>query len=122
MSGPKIKAFTDLIAWQKAMDLVVLAYVESGSLLRDERFGLRSQIRRAAVSIPTNIAEGWGRGSTHDNLRFLNIARGSLYELLTLTDICERLAYPGRWARVSDSAREVGRILSGLSQGLREER
>ena len=110
----QIRSYRDLTAWQKAIDLVVVAYHEGNALPDDERFGLRPQIRRSAVSVPSNIAEGWGRGSTPDYVRFLQIARGSVFELLTQIEICRRIGFGGRWNGVSAAADEVGRILHGL--------
>ncbi len=90
----QIRSYRDLIAWQKAMDLVVYLYRETAKLPDDERFGLRGQMRRSAVRIPSTIAEGWGRRSTGDYVRFLKIAQGSVYELLTQAELARRL-----WAR-----------------------
>ena len=88
-----MKTYRDLIVWQKAMALVKETYSLSALLPREERFGLVSQMQRAAVSIPSNIAEGYGRGSTNDYLRFLSIARGSKYELETQIEICIMQSY-----------------------------
>lgn len=82
-----------LDAWQKAMDLMVECYRIARLLPVEERYGLASQIRRAAVSVPANIAEGCGRGGGGDRLRFMSIARGSLCELRTLLAAVERLSY-----------------------------
>ncbi len=109
-----IKSYQDLVAWQKGMDLVVVVYRESSKLPTIEEFGLKSQVRRCSVSIPSNIAEGWGRQSTQDYLRFLSIARGAVYELLTQAEICDRLDFDGAWREIVSAAREVGRILHGL--------
>lgn len=79
MSAP-IHSFRDLIVWQKSMVLVKRVYEISAEFPKHELFGLTSQIRRSAVSIPSNIAEGNGRGTTSDYVRFLHIARGSLFE------------------------------------------
>ena len=73
-----VRHYTDLIAWQKAMDLVVGVYEATNGFPPSERFGLTNQLRRAAVSVPSNIAEGQGRQSTRDFLRCLSIASGSL--------------------------------------------
>ncbi len=73
-----VKSYRDLIVWQKAMDLVVSCYRASSQFPEIERYGLLSQLRRAAVSIPANIAEGWGRDSSKEYLRYLSIAYGSL--------------------------------------------
>jgi four helix bundle protein len=78
-----VRTYRDLVAWQKAMDLVTLIYRESAVMPDSERFGLTNQMRRSAVSIPSNIAEGHGRQSRADYLKHLRIARGSLGELAT---------------------------------------
>lgn len=83
----------ELHVWQDAMELVTFTYRLSASFPDDERFGLISQMRRAAVSVPSNIAEGVARGSLADYLRFLAMARGSLSELDTQLDIAVRLGY-----------------------------
>lgn len=88
-----IRSYRDLIAWQKSMDLVEQVYRETGGLPGDELYGLVSQLRRCAVSVPSNIAEGWGRHARHDYIRFLRMSQGSLYELATQTELCERLSY-----------------------------
>lgn len=89
----KIKTFKDLIAWQKAMKIVEIIYKLTGKFPDNEKFGIVSQIRRAAISIPSNIAEGFGRQSTKDYVRFLQIALGSLYEMQTQTEISFRLGF-----------------------------
>ena len=83
--------YSDLIVWQKAMDLVVHVYEVTESFPQREVFGLTNQVRRAAVSIPSNIAEGQGRGTTKDFLHFLAIARGSLQEVETQLLLAYRL-------------------------------
>ncbi len=88
-----MQTYRDLIVWQKAIDLVVNLYKESELLPKEENYGLTSQIRRSIVSVPSNIAEGYGRNSTNDYLRFLHIASGSLYEFQTQLTICNRLNY-----------------------------
>ena len=108
------RSYRDLIAWQKAMDLVISVYRATRDLPGEERFGLTAQMRRCAVSIPSNIAEGWGRGDNQDFTRFLTIARGSLLELSTQIDICQRLGYSGAWEPLLEGADEVRRILHGL--------
>ena len=86
-----MKTFRDLIVWQKAMGFVTLIYQLSKSFPKDELYGLTSQMRRTAVSIPANIAEGYGRRSTQDYLRFLHISASSNYELQTLLEIAYNL-------------------------------
>jgi four helix bundle protein len=83
----QIKPYKDLLVWQKAIVLVTDIYKETQSFPAEERYGLTSQIRRSAVSVPSNIAEGYGRNSTGDYKRFLQVAVGSLYELQTQLEI-----------------------------------
>lgn len=117
----KVYTYRDLIVWQKAMDLVVLGYEVSERLPTRERFGLASQIQRSVVSIPSNIAEGYGRRHTGDYFHHLSIANGSLKELETHLLIVVRLKY------VTDAdiqqamalASEVGRMLTSLMSKLR---
>ncbi len=89
----KSSAFRDLIVWQKAMDLAVDIYRLTKLLPKEETYGLSDQMRRAAVSIPSNIAEGQGRITAKEFIRFLAMARGSLCELSTQLELCERLDY-----------------------------
>jgi len=112
--------YKELIAWQKAIELVVDIYHESSSFPRDESFGLCSQLRRAAVSIPSNIAEGQGRGTKAEFKRFLLIANGSRQEVETQIIIAERLGYfkKGVCERLLDKTNEVGRIIRGLNKSI----
>ena len=84
--------YRDLIVWQKAMGLVVLLYRATKSFPADERFGLTGQIRRAAISVPANIAEGHGRATRGEYANHLSVARGSLKEVETLSEIAYRLS------------------------------
>ena len=88
-----IRDYKDLAVWQRARELVQELYRLTEGLPREELFGLSAQIRRAAVSIPTNIAEGYGRQSLIDYIRFLKVARGSCYELETQLILCSDLGY-----------------------------
>ena len=88
-----MKDYRELIVWQKAMDLVEAIYRTTARFPKEELYGLTSQIRRAAVSIPSNIAEGQARNTTRDFLHFLAIAYGSLKEVETQVLIAERLGY-----------------------------
>lgn len=117
----KIAGYKDIIAWQKAMDLVEAIYRVSGGLPAEERFGLTAQIRRAAVSVPSNIAEGYSRPGRADYIRFLNIARGSANEIETQLLIAERLGFVKRekLTGIIDLVQEVQRILKGLVSSLR---
>lgn len=114
------KNYQDLIAWQKAMDLVQMIYDTTKSFPKEETYGLTSQIRRAAVSIPSNIAEGQGRASAAEFRHFLSIAHGSVREVETQIMISQRLAYLSADAtqRILEQAGEVGRLINGLSSSL----
>jgi four helix bundle protein len=104
------------------MDLVVIIYRITGLLSREEVYGLKAQLRRAAIPVPSNIAEGQGRRSKKEFLRFLSIAHGSLRELETQTLIAERLSYidTDSLDEVLLAANEVGRLITGLSNKLRD--
>jgi four helix bundle protein len=117
-------SFRDLIAWQKAMVLVEDVYRTTAGWPIDERFGLTSQIRRAAVSIPSNIAEGSGRTGSREFRHSLSIAHGSICELETQIDLAVRLGICGSEAgdQLQGQAAEVGRIVRGLMRKLDSER
>lgn len=89
----KIHNFTDLIVWQKAHDLVLLVYSETKPFPKEEIFGLTSQMRRAAISVSSNIAEGFGRKSYKEKIQFYSISLGSLYELENQIYISKDLNY-----------------------------
>jgi four helix bundle protein len=110
------RSYKDLVAWQKSMDLVTAIYKATASFPKDELFGLTSQLRRAAVSIPSNIAEGQGRLSEKEFRYFLGQSRGSLMEVETQLQISENLGYlpKEQTATLMQSWAEVGRILNGL--------
>lgn len=93
MSKNQIQDYKDLLIWQRSMDLVEEIYRKSRNLPDAEKWGLISQMCRAAVSVPANIAEGYGRQSTGDYRHFLCIGRGSLLELETHVLLCRRLGY-----------------------------
>ena len=113
-------SYRDLIAWQKAMALARSVYAVSASWPPEERFGLTSQVRRAAVSVPANIAEGSGRSGSREFRHGLSMAHGSLCELETqmLIGIDLGLCEPGSGKQVMDQAAEVGRIIRGLIRKL----
>ena len=115
-----VKSYRELTTWQKAMDLVVQVYKMSRSFPREEAFGLTSQLRRAAVSIPSNIAEGQGRGSPKDFKRFLAIAYGSLQETETQIMLAHRIGYlqDAHQAQLLTQCAEVGKLINGLSQSV----
>ena len=113
-----IKSYRDLLVWQKAMDLVAESYMLSARLPKTETYGLASQIQRAAVSVPANIAEGHGREHLGDYLHHLSVANGSLMELETHLLLCARLSYtpPNEVEDLLEKAGEVSRMLSGLTR------
>jgi four helix bundle protein len=110
-----------LEVWKRAVEFVVTAYRVTESFPKDERFDLTSQVRRAAVSIPTNIAEGAARASNKEFVYFLSIAQGSASELSTELLIACRLGFldSERLDLLSNELNEVGRMLSGLCKYLR---
>jgi four helix bundle protein len=109
-----VDSYRDLIAWQKAMELVCAVYAETAKLPGDERFGLIAQMRRCAVSIASNIAEGWGRRTASDYIRFLQMSCGSVHELSTQVEICHRLDFEGAWLTLDEKCQDLGRIINGL--------
>lgn len=113
-----INRYSDLVAWQKAMDLVEEVYKVTKSFPKEETYGLSSQIRRAAVSVPSNIAEGHCRNGRRESVHHLSIALGSLGELETQVLIARRLGYIDESAELLPLAQETGRILVGLMHSL----
>jgi four helix bundle protein len=116
----KLEKYNDLIAWRKAMNLVEMIYRASAVFPKSELYGLTSQIRRAAVSIPSNIAEGQCRSTTRPFLQHLSIAQGSAAEVETQLMIALRLKYLARedGSDLLDSAAEVGRLIRCLYTSL----
>src|SRR5262249_39317047 len=114
------KNYMDLIAWQKAMSLAEMAYALSAKLPKEELYGLSAQLRRAAVSIPVNIAEGQGRRTAREFKRFPSISHGSLRELETCAMLCERLKLVEKSASASilTASGEVGWLITGLGNAL----
>ena len=106
----------DLVAWQKSMTLVKQIYRATRSFPKDELYGLRSQLRRSAVSVPSNLAEGHGRFSRKEFRLFIGRARGSLLEIETQLEIALDLEYLDRTAAAEllRAAHEIGRMLNGL--------
>jgi four helix bundle protein len=116
-----LKSYRDLLVWQKGIDLVVVAYKATATFPTSELYGLTSQIRRAATSIPANIAEGYGRGSRKEYLQFLQIAQGSLKELETHFIVSERLVYltTAQTEGLLTQTDELGRMLGSLIRKLK---
>jgi four helix bundle protein len=113
--------YQDLLAWQKAIAFVERVYAITSKLPQEEMFGLKSQMRRSAVSVPSNIAEGQGRATRGEFQQFLGHARGSLYELETQIVVAEKLGFVAAAERdcLLTEARELGRVLNGLIASLK---
>ena len=111
-----INSYKDLKVWNKAMDLTTMVYDALKTFPPKEEYGLSSQMRRSSVSIPSNIAEGYGRNSTLDYCRFLQIALGSAYELETQVELARRLDYVDNDTanKLATQLTEVGRMLNSL--------
>jgi four helix bundle protein len=118
--GAQISSHRDLIAWQKSMDLVDSIYCATKEFPKDELYGLTSQMRRAAVSIPANIAEGQGRRQKGEFRQFLGNAKGSLLELDTHLELALRLKYlrTEEYLGILEQVHEVGRLINGLLRAL----
>jgi len=110
----------NLRVWQEAIALVEMVYRFTATFPREEQYGLTSQLRRAAVSVPANIAEGAARTGTKELLHFLSIASGSLSELDTLLEVCERLQLVGDVSVLRAKLDEVTALNLALSRSLRE--
>ena len=119
-----LRNYRDLEVWKKSIALVETVYSVSRGFPPEERFGLTSQIRRAAVSVPANIAEGSERTSTGEFLQGLSVARGSLAEVETLAIVAVRLELVSREDRdrLLEQAAEIGRMLTALQLSLRSKR
>jgi len=116
-----LKSYRDLLVWQKAMELTIEIYRFSSDFPKSEVYGLTSQLRRAGVSVPSNIAEGYGRGSRKEYVQFLCISQGSLKELETQVILAQRLNYRSEAAAegLLGLSEEVGRMLGALIRSLR---
>ena len=115
--------YRQLIVWQKAMDFVELLYRTTAPFPKEELYGLTAQMRRAAVSIPSNIAEGQGRDTAPEFVRFLSIARGSVKEVETQVLLSRRLGYitQAKQTELTRFTDELSRLLTGLKASLRHE-
>jgi four helix bundle protein len=114
------KSFRELDVWQRAMELAVAVYKLTTAFPDSERFGLVSQLRRAAVSIPSNISEGSGRATKGEYLQFLGHARGSAFEVETQLELARVLGFGKEDAQLktSDLCTEVGKMLRAMMQSL----
>ena len=114
-------SYRDLIAWQKAMDLVTCIYRETEAFPAREMYGLTNQVRRASVAVPSDIAEGKGRISKKEFVQMLSRARGSVYEVQTQIEIARNLSFLSdeKFAELQSKADEVGRLINGLIRTFR---
>ena len=120
----RITGYRDLRAWQEARLLVKAVYLATKSFPKDELYGLTQQVRRAAVSVPSNIAEGYGRGTRKDYVRFLQMARGSLYEVQCQVLLAEDLGYlaVAASAALHSQVERCSMLLHGLLRSLTDEK
>ncbi len=111
-----IETFRDLMVWQKSMTLVTNVYGLTSRFPKEDLYGLTNQLRRCVVSVPSNIAEGYGRHSTVDYVRFLRIASGSIYELQTQAEIAVNLNYikSEEFEKLNAEATEIAKMLSSM--------
>ncbi len=118
--GDSIQSYRDLLVWQKSMDLAVTCYVETKSFPREELYGLTSQIRRSAASVPANIAEGYGRDSKGAYGQVLKNAQGSVKELETHVMLSRRIGLVSEECETTLLARadEIGRMLRALIRSI----
>ena len=115
----KLKTHKDLDAWKKAIELVEAVYSVTRAFPRTETYGLTNQLRRAAVSVPSNIAEGAARSSTKEFIQFLHIALGSVSEVETQVVIAQRLDYVDAVNSIEEQIEAVRRLILGLIRYLR---
>ena len=114
----RMRRYEDLLLWQKAMQLAKMVYLLQKGLPKEEMYGLGDQIRRAVVSVPSNIAEGYGRGGDADFKRFLAISRGSLFEVKTQLQLAEGIGLLKINEEVWNLIEEVGKLINGLVKRL----
>jgi len=117
-----MKKFRDLLIWQKSMALVTNCYTKSADFSKEEQFGLTSQIRRCSISIPSNIAEGFGRGTNKEYHRFLSISLGSLFEFQTQAEIAYNLNYITleNFNTLYEDSRELERMLTSFMNKIKQ--
>jgi four helix bundle protein len=119
-----MKDYKELMVWRKSVDLAIATDKVTETFPGAEKFGITAQMRRAATSLPANIAEGWGRGTPKEYIQFLLIARGSLMELETHATISRELHYLSQvnFGHLQEQFQEIGRMLNGLIRSLRSAR
>ena len=113
-----VKNYRDLEVWKLSMDFVEAIYKALKTFPPEERYGICDQIRRAAVSVPSNIAEGFGRDTPKEFAHFLSIARGSLYETMTQLEIASRLGYLASNSGLYPQSVSIGKMLNSLKKRL----
>ena len=116
----KSSDYKQLIVWHKSMDLVVEIYAIVKLLPKEELYALSDQMRRAVVSIPSNISEGLGRNSDKEFIQFLSVSRGSLWELETQLEVCERLNYidNSKTSKAKNLITEISKMINSLANSL----
>ena len=114
-----VKSFRDLLVWQKSMDFAEHVYRVQKKFPAEERFSLCDQLRRAVVSIPSNIAEGRGRDTARDFAHFLTVARGSLNEVTTQLELATRLGYMKPGSGLYEESIEIGKMLNTMIRRLK---
>ncbi|MGB1540555.1 MAG: four helix bundle protein [Rickettsiales bacterium] len=124
MSGEMIQHYRQLAVWQKSMDFADAVYDACSSFPKEELYGLTSQLKRSAISVPSNIAEGAARQGTGEFLQFLSIAKGSLAELETQVILAQRRQFLSKedMENLLEQADEISRMLSGLQRSLKTKR
>lgn len=115
-----VRTHHDLFAWREAMTLVELIYRRTAAFPKEEVYGLAAQMRRSAVSVPSNIAEGAGRNSSKEFVQYLGIASGSLAELETQLELAVRLGLGAPESECTNQVSRVGKLLVGLRNSLRK--
>ena len=118
--GEQIKSYKDLEVWKLSMSLVTEIYEITRSFPQEEKYGLTSQIRRASISIPSNIAEGASRKSTKEFIQFLYISNGSLSELETQIELAERLGFIDNTDDIFDKIKPIRKMLINLIHSLKK--
>lgn len=122
MAEIKLKSYQELIAWQKAMDLAVSIYKATDSMPRSEQYGLTAQVRAAAISVPSNLAEGFGRQRTPESIQHARIGLGSLFEAETQIILAHRLGFISEVDGLLGDSAEVSKIIYGLVKSLERRR
>ncbi len=120
MNKGEIRSYKDLLVWQKGIEFVNEIYFLTKKFPKEEIFGLTSQMRRAAVAIPSNIAEGWGRSTTKNYIQFIRISRGSLFEIETMIQIAKDQQYLSDEQKTSAllKTEELGKMINKLLHSL----